>query len=133
MNVDWVLVKFPHKELRKMKKLLRLCHGPYRVLTHQEPAVTAFKNVLIMHMHALLIERWPSCDCYVIAPLRGRTLAISAPQKVDMFSRVVPALQTYLRTILIKSRLPYATVYAPTTQVNTLSQQNVYVIMVHVT
>ena len=37
---DWVLVRFPNKESRKQRKLSRPWHGPYRVLSSNDPDVT---------------------------------------------------------------------------------------------
>ena len=43
---DWVLVKFPHEETGKYRKLSQPWHGPYRVLSCQAPDVTAVKVYL---------------------------------------------------------------------------------------
>ena len=40
---DWVLVKFPHEETGKQRKLSRPWHGPYRVVSHENPDVTVVK------------------------------------------------------------------------------------------
>ena len=40
---DWVLVRFPQEEVGKMRKLSRPWHGPYRVLSKEEPDITVAK------------------------------------------------------------------------------------------
>lgn len=40
---DWVLVKFPHEETGKQRKLSRPWHGPYRVLARNDPDLTVAK------------------------------------------------------------------------------------------
>ena len=40
---DWVLVKFSQEESGRMRKRSRPWHGPYRVMTHEEPDITADK------------------------------------------------------------------------------------------
>ena len=40
---DWVLVRFPHEETGKSRKLSRPWHGPYRVVEANEPNVTVVK------------------------------------------------------------------------------------------
>lgn len=40
---DWVLVKFPHEESGKSRKLSRPWHGPYRVISCRDPDVTVVK------------------------------------------------------------------------------------------
>ena len=40
---DWVLVRFPHEETGKGRKLSRPWHGPYRVVEANEPDVTVVK------------------------------------------------------------------------------------------
>lgn len=40
---DWVLVKFPHEESGRLRKLSRPWHGPYRVLSRQDPDVTVIR------------------------------------------------------------------------------------------
>ena len=40
---DWVRVKFPHEESRKLRKLSQPWHGPYRVLSRQDPDVTVVR------------------------------------------------------------------------------------------
>ena len=40
---DWVLVKFPHEESGRLRKLSRPWHGPYRVLSRQDPDVTVVR------------------------------------------------------------------------------------------
>ena len=40
---DWVLVKFPHDETGRMRKLSRPWHGPYRVIDRRDPDVTVVK------------------------------------------------------------------------------------------
>ena len=40
---DWVLVRFPHEEMGKGRKLSRPWHGPYRVVEANEPDVTVVK------------------------------------------------------------------------------------------
>ena len=38
---DWVLIRFPHEETGKKRKLSKPWHGPYRVLKQSDPDVTA--------------------------------------------------------------------------------------------
>ena len=40
---DWVLVKFPHEEVGKNRKLSRPWHGPYRIVSRDDPDVTVVK------------------------------------------------------------------------------------------
>ena len=40
---DWVLVRFPHEEMGKGRKLSRPWHGPYRVVEANEPDVTVYR------------------------------------------------------------------------------------------
>ena len=40
---DWVLVRFPHEETGRQRKLSRPWHGPYRILARDEPDVTVVK------------------------------------------------------------------------------------------
>lgn len=38
-----MLVKFPHEETGRARKLSRPCHGPYRVVKVPDPTITAVK------------------------------------------------------------------------------------------
>ena len=40
---DWVLVRSPQDESGKMRKLARPWHGPYRVISKNDPDITAVK------------------------------------------------------------------------------------------
>ena len=40
---EWVLIRFPHEETGKTRKLSQPWHGPYRVVSYEEPDVTARK------------------------------------------------------------------------------------------
>ena len=40
---DWVLVRFPQEETGKQRKLSRPWHGPYRVLSQDDPDITVVK------------------------------------------------------------------------------------------
>ena len=40
---DWVLIKFPSEESGKKRKLSRPWHGPFRIISVQQPDVTAVK------------------------------------------------------------------------------------------
>ena len=40
---DWVLVKFPHEEVGKNRKLSRPWHGPYRIASRDDPDVIVVK------------------------------------------------------------------------------------------
>ena len=40
---DWVLIRFPHEETGKQRKLSRPWHGPYRITHRNDPDVTAVK------------------------------------------------------------------------------------------
>ena len=40
---DWILVRFPQEEARKQRKLSRPWHGPYRVMSRDDPDVTAVR------------------------------------------------------------------------------------------
>ena len=48
---DWVLVKFPHEETGKQRKLSRPWHGPYRVVSHENPDVTVVKIYFPQETH----------------------------------------------------------------------------------
>ena len=37
---EWVLVKFPHEETGRMRKLSRPWHGPFRVISREDPDLT---------------------------------------------------------------------------------------------
>ena len=37
---EWVMVKFPHEETGKQRKLSRPWHGPYRVVSQDDPELT---------------------------------------------------------------------------------------------
>ena len=40
---DWVIIRFPHEESGKQRKLSRPWHGPYRVIQRNDPDVKAVK------------------------------------------------------------------------------------------
>ena len=40
---DWALIKFPAKEVGKLRKLSRPWHGPYRVVSRADPVITAVR------------------------------------------------------------------------------------------
>ena len=40
---DWILIHFPHEESGKYCKLSRLWHRPYRIISCNNPDITAFK------------------------------------------------------------------------------------------
>ena len=40
---EWVLIRFPQEETGKQRKLSRPWHGPYRVLSQDDPDITAIK------------------------------------------------------------------------------------------
>ena len=61
---DLVLVKFPHEETGRYRKLSRPWYGPYRVLTRQDPDVTV-TNVYFpedgpLHIHLTRVKPCPS-------------------------------------------------------------------------
>jgi len=37
---QWVLVRFPHEETGRMRKLSRPWHGPFRVISRDDPDIT---------------------------------------------------------------------------------------------
>ena len=37
---EWVLVRFPHEETGRMRKLSRAWHGPFRIVSQSDPDVT---------------------------------------------------------------------------------------------
>ena len=63
---DWMLVKFPQEETGKVRKLSRPWHGPYPILTLEEPDNTAIKvffsddNTIRVHL-----SRVTPCPCRV--------------------------------------------------------------------
>ena len=40
---DWILIHFPQDETGKYRKLSRPWHGPYRIISRNDPDVTAVK------------------------------------------------------------------------------------------
>ena len=40
---DWIMIRFPHEESGKQRKLSRPWHGPYRIIQRNDPDVTAVK------------------------------------------------------------------------------------------
>ena len=40
---DWVMIRFPHEESGKQRKLSRPWHGPYRIIQRNDPDITAVK------------------------------------------------------------------------------------------
>ena len=54
---DWILIRFPHDEVGKQRKLSRPWHGPYRVATSTATGVSATKvytddrNPIQVHLH----------------------------------------------------------------------------------
>ena len=40
---EWVLIKFPHEESGKNRKLSRPWHGPYRIITMTDKDITAIR------------------------------------------------------------------------------------------
>ena len=59
-----MLVKFPQEETGKMRKLSRPWHGPYRILTLDEPDVTAIKVYFpedkTIRVHLSLVTPYPT-------------------------------------------------------------------------
>ena len=40
---EWVLIRFPHEETGRLRKLSRPWHGPYKITEENDPDVTAVK------------------------------------------------------------------------------------------
>ena len=61
---DWMLVKFPQEEVDKIRKLSRSWYGPHRILTHEEPDVTAakvyFPKEMTIHVHLSRVMHCPT-------------------------------------------------------------------------
>ena len=56
---QWVLVRFPHEETGRMRKLSRPWHGPFRVVSRQDPDITVsnvyFPNDTHIKVHTNII------------------------------------------------------------------------------
>ena len=59
---DWVLVRFPHEETTKQRKLSRPWHGPYRVTRRDDPDVTVVK-VHFPEEGAIQVHQSRVCPC----------------------------------------------------------------------
>ena len=64
---DWVLVKFPQEEQGKERKFSQPWHGPYRVLSRNDPDLTIAK-VYYPQEGAIQIYQEPVCFCPVEFP-----------------------------------------------------------------
>ena len=59
---DWVLVRFPHEESGKQRKLSRPWHGPYRVTQRNDPDVTLVK-VFFPDEGSIQVHQSRVCQC----------------------------------------------------------------------
>jgi len=59
---DWVLVRFPHEETGKHRKLSRPWHGPYRITQRNDPDVTAVK-VFFPDEGSIQVHQTRVCPC----------------------------------------------------------------------
>ena len=60
---DWVMIHFPQEETGKQRKLSRPWHGPYRVVSREDPDVTAtkvhFPSDPPIHVHQSRVNKCP--------------------------------------------------------------------------
>ena len=60
---DWVLIHFPQEETGRQRKLSRPWHGPYRVISCEDPDITAvkihFPSDLPIQVHQSRVNKCP--------------------------------------------------------------------------
>ncbi len=93
---DLMLVRFPHEEQGKLRKLSRPWHGPYRVVSRDDPDVTVVK-MYFPQEPAIQIHQTRVCPCPVGFPpgyyWYGRKQHSSGPPSwvEDVLERCLPA------------------------------------------
>jgi len=59
---DWVLIRFPHEESGKQRKLSKPWHGPYRIIKKSDPDVTAV-TVYFPESGSIQVHQSRVCPC----------------------------------------------------------------------
>ena len=59
---DWVLIYFPHEESGKNRKLSKPWHGPYRIISREDPPVICTKVYFPQHDH-IHVHQSRICPC----------------------------------------------------------------------
>ena len=94
---DWVFVYFPSEETGKMRKLSRPWHGPYRIISRNDPDVTVtkvyFPDDPPLQVHQLRVKNCPMsfpCGYYWYGSKRPRPGR--PPKWVEKFMNQPPAV-----------------------------------------